>query len=74
LARDHRDDLIGEIALAVFSGRIPEADLDAHVRILVRHSFKADHDQWSQIDSLDVPLYEDSSVTLGDTVTRGLWG
>ena len=23
---------------------------------------------------LDRPLFEDSSMTLGDTVTRGLWG
>jgi len=40
LARDHRDDLIGDIAMVVFEGRVPEASLEAHVRMLVRRSFK----------------------------------
>jgi hypothetical protein len=72
LARDHRDDLIGDIAMAVFEGRVLETGLEAHVRMLVRRSFKADHDRWGTI-SLDVPIFGDGTITLGDTVTTGLW-
>jgi hypothetical protein len=72
LARDHRDDLIGDIAMAVFEGRVAEAGLDAHVRMLVRRSFKADHDRWGAV-SLDTPIFSDTTITLGDTVTTGLW-
>jgi len=72
LARDHRDDLIGDIAMVVFEGRVPEADLEAHVWMLVRRSFKADHDRWGTV-SLDTPIFEDGTITLGDTVTTGLW-
>jgi hypothetical protein len=32
LARDHRDDLISDIAMLVFEGRVPESDLEANVR------------------------------------------
>ena len=72
LARDHRDDLISEIALAVFEGRVPERDLEAHVRTLVRRSFRVDHDPWGDL-SLDLPI-TGTTLRLGDTVTRGLWG
>jgi hypothetical protein len=72
LARDHRDDLIGEIAMAVFGERIPEANLEAHVRVLVSRSFKADHNPWGDI-SLDAPIFRDGVTTFVDTVTTGLW-
>jgi hypothetical protein len=72
LARDHRDDLIGEIALAVFEGRVPEASLEAHVRTLVRQSFKADHDPWGDV-SLDTTIPGTELLRI-DTVSEGLWG
>ena len=49
LARDHRDDLISEIALAAFEGRVLEPDLEAHLRQLIRSSFKVDHNQWGDL-------------------------
>jgi hypothetical protein len=39
-----------------------------HVRMLVRRSFKAEHNPWVDV-SLDAPLFEDGTMTLGDTVT-----
>jgi hypothetical protein len=58
--------------MLVFEGRVPEASLEAHVRMLIRRSFKADHDQWGAI-SLDTPIFRDGNITLGDRVTAGLW-
>jgi hypothetical protein len=72
LARDHRDDLISDIAMLVFEGRVPEAHLEASVRMLVRRSFRADHNPWGD-ESLDAPIFADSTTTLGDTITTGLW-
>jgi hypothetical protein len=72
LARDHRDDLISDIAMLVFEERVPEASLEANVRMLVRRSFKADHNPWGD-ESLDAPIFADSTTTLGDTITTGLW-
>jgi hypothetical protein len=72
LADDHRDDLISDIAMLVLEGRVPEAHLDAQVRKLIRLSFKNDHDRWGPL-SLDVPVFEDGTTTLGDRVTAGLW-
>lgn len=72
LARDHRDDLISEIALAVFEGRVPEAELEAHVRVLVRRSFNADHDQWGDV-SLDTTI-PGTDLRRIDTISEGLWG
>ena len=72
LAPDHRDDLISDIAMLVFEGRVPEANLEANVRLLVRRSFKTDHNPWGDV-SLDAPVFADSTTKLGDTVTTGLW-
>jgi hypothetical protein len=54
LARDHRDDMIGQMVLAVYEG------LSTRSRQF-RSGF------------FDVPLFDDGSITLGDTITTGLW-
>lgn len=72
LARDHRDDLISEIAMVVFGGLVPEANLEANVRMLVRRSFKADHDPWGTI-SLDTPIPGTELLRI-DTISAGTWG
>jgi hypothetical protein len=43
-----------------------------HVRMLVRRSFKADHNPWGDV-SLDAPLFEDGTMTSGDTIMTSLW-
>jgi hypothetical protein len=72
LARDHRDDVIGEMALAVYEGHLEEADLERRVREFVNAGYQRDHDQHRTV-SLDAPLYEDSSIRLIDKITTGLW-
>ena len=72
LARDHRDDLISDIAMLVLEGRVPEVHLEANVRMLVRQSFKADHDNWGDV-SLDTPL-PGTDILRIETISEGLWG
>ena len=72
LSRNHRDDVIGEMILAVYEGRLEEADIERCVRGFVNIGYRRDHDKYGPV-SLDVPIFGDSSTTLGDMVTTGLW-
>jgi hypothetical protein len=72
LPRDHRDDVIGEMALAVDEGRLDEADISRCVREFVNAGYRRDHDKCGPL-SLDVPIFEDGGTTLGDRITVGLW-
>jgi hypothetical protein len=72
LARDHRDDVIGEMALAVYEGRLDETDISRRVREFVNAGYRRDHDTYGPL-SLDVPIFADSATTLGETITTGLW-
>jgi hypothetical protein len=38
----------------------------------VRELYRRDHDKYGPM-SLDVPIFGDSAVTLGETITTGLW-
>lgn len=72
LPRDHRDDVIGEMVLAVYEGRLEKADIERRVGEFVNLGYRRDHDKYGPV-SLDVPIFGDSSTTLGDMVTTGLW-
>jgi hypothetical protein len=72
LPRDHRDDVIGEMALAVYEGRVEEAEIERRVREFVNAGYRRDHDKFGPL-SLDAPIFGDSATTLGDMVTTGLW-
>jgi hypothetical protein len=72
LPRDHRDDVIGEMALAIYEGRLDEMDIQRRVRELVNAGYRRDHDRFGPL-SLDVPIFEDGGTTLGDRITVGLW-
>ncbi|MGJ5136863.1 hypothetical protein ACQR1V_02655 [Bradyrhizobium oligotrophicum] len=72
LARDHRDDVIGEIALAIYEGRLNEIEIERRVGEFVNASYRRDHDRFGPL-SLDVPLHESGPATLIDTITKGLW-
>jgi hypothetical protein len=68
----HRQDVISSMALAYVEGRLRFSEIPIRVREFVSG-------QWRQFSnygpvSLDRPLFEDSGLTLGDTVTRGFWG
>jgi hypothetical protein len=55
--RDHRDDVIGEMALAVYEGRLEETDIERRVREFVNVGYRREHDQYGPL-SLDVPIFE----------------
>jgi hypothetical protein len=72
LTRDHRDDVVGEMALAIYDGELEEADIERRVREFVNAGYRREHDKFGLL-SLDVPIFEDGTTTLGDRVTTGLW-
>jgi hypothetical protein len=72
LARDHRDDVIGEMALAVYEGRLEEADIERRFREFVNAGYRRDHDQYGPV-SLDVPIFEGSEIRGIDRVTETIW-
>jgi hypothetical protein len=72
LARDQRQDIISDMAEAVLAGRLPVTAIEARAGEFVRARFRADHNRWGDV-SLDLPIVG-TTLRLGDTVTRGLWG
>jgi hypothetical protein len=73
LSRDMRDDVAGEIVLAVLEGRLRLDEIERRAIEFVRASFKQDHNRWGMV-SLDMPAHPDNPTPLVETVTRGLWG
>jgi hypothetical protein len=71
LSRDHRDDAIADMELAVCEGELNEMDICPHVREFVNARYRRDHDAHRTV-SLDMPLYDDSPVRLIDKMTTGL--
>ena len=66
-----REEVISAMCLALCEGRLLAKDIRGRVGEFVRA-------QWRQFSkfgplSLDAPVFEDGSATLGDTITRGLW-
>ena len=59
------------MALAVLEGRLDEADIARRVREFVSAGYRDDHSKYGPL-SLDVPLYEGSSLTLGENHARPL--
>jgi hypothetical protein len=72
LSRDHRDDVIGEMALAVYEGRLAEADIARRTHEFVRAGYRSDHDPWGHV-SLDAPIPGTDLLRI-DTISEGLWG
>jgi hypothetical protein len=65
VARDHRDDVAADMLEAWWSGRLPERDIASTAKLFINSRFRADHNKWGTV-SLDVPLSEDTTTTLGD--------
>ncbi|MGJ5022352.1 hypothetical protein [Bradyrhizobium oligotrophicum] len=72
LPRDQRDDIVGEIALAVLEGRISETDLAKQLRKFVSASYQADHNKYGPL-SLDLPAFREGDTTLIEMISEGLW-
>jgi hypothetical protein len=72
LSRDHRDDVIADMVLAIYEGELEEADIGRRVREFVYAGYRRDHDRHRTV-SLDEPLYEDSPIRLIDKIAAGSW-
>jgi hypothetical protein len=66
-----RDDVIGAMALEVVEGKLKTADICKRVREFITAQYR----QFSRFGprSLDARLFEDGTMTLGDTITCGFW-
>jgi hypothetical protein len=69
LARDHRDDVIGEMALAVYEGQLMECDIERRAREFVNAGYRREHNCFGAV-SLDVPLFEEGKAALSDTISN----
>lgn len=75
LPKDHRDDVIQNVWLAVIEGRLKRSEIAARAREFVRAEYRLHHNRWGD-RSLDVPIWIDSATTLLDTLSteQALWG
>jgi hypothetical protein len=72
LSRDHRDDVIGEMALAVYEGFLLEADIERRFREFVNIGYRRDHDSFGSV-SLDTPLFDGTDLRRIDLVSESVW-
>lgn len=72
LARDHRDDVIADMALAISEGSLHESDISRRVREFVNAGYRREHNRHRTV-SLDEPLYDDSTVRLIDRIAAVDW-
>jgi hypothetical protein len=73
-----RDDVVSDIFEALLSGSLKREDVKARVKeYMAAHNrmFPTDFAKFGdgRLVSLDVRLFEDGAMTLGDTISRGLW-
>jgi hypothetical protein len=73
-----KDDVIQSIFLALVEGRLDRDQVSDHLRRFVReynrqHPTKYAKFGNARLVSLDDVMFEDGSMTRGDTVSRGLW-
>jgi hypothetical protein len=68
-----KDDVVSAIFEDLLTGALKRDDVKVRVR-----SYVAAHNRMFPtkyaMRSLDAPLYDDGMMTLGDTISRGLWG
>jgi hypothetical protein len=76
LPPDMRDDIVQSIFLALLEGTLRRDQIRERVRHFVTaHNREANKNGIGKFGliSLDAPIFADSSATLGDSITRGLW-
>ncbi len=66
-----REEAIARMALAWTEGNLRPRDIPARVDEFIRKHFRA-FSKYGPM-SLDAKLFDDGTVTLGDTITRGFW-
>jgi hypothetical protein len=73
---ERREEVISRLGVAIAEGRVKPHEISArvdefataHARMFTQYAPTGG--KWF---SLDAPLYDDSGITLGDTITRGFW-
>jgi hypothetical protein len=71
-SRDHRDEVIAEMALAFYDGSLAECDIEKRAREYGNRIYRQNHNQFGSL-SLDVPLFHDSDLRRIDLVTENIW-
>jgi hypothetical protein len=76
LSKDHRDDTISDMTFAWIEGRLEADDVERRAKEFVNKRYTSDHDKYRS-RSLDVPIFEGSTLTLLDRLTTeagtGYW-
>lgn len=67
-----RGDIMSLMFVAVAEGRLLPRDAEKRLPEFVREHRRQFQGKFGQL-SLDQPLFDDSGLTLGDTITTGLW-
>jgi hypothetical protein len=76
LPPDIRDDIAQSIFVAMLEGSLRRDDVRSRVQEFVAaHNRDANKHGTGKygLRSIDAPAFVDSSITFGDTVSRGLW-
>jgi hypothetical protein len=73
-----KDDVVSDIFEAILNGSLRREDVGRRVRDYIRIHNRALSTQYPKfagrpLSSLDAPLFADGTMTLGETITRGLW-
>lgn len=76
LSRDHRDDAIQNMWVAVKEGRVKHSEIASRAKEFVSAEYRINHDAWGP-RSLDVPIYLEGNATLLDSLSvemgTGCW-
>lgn len=76
LPKDHRDDVIQNIWMAVLERRLKRSEIQERASDFIGAEYKVNHNKWGPC-SLDAPICVDSSVTLLDVLSTesgsGYW-
>jgi hypothetical protein len=71
-----KDDVVSDIFEALLNGSLRREDVGKRVRDYIRihnRAFSTQYLAGRPLSSLDAPLFADGTMTVGDTITRGLW-
>jgi hypothetical protein len=74
----HRDDIVARIFEDLLSGSLKREEVPARVKVYIAELNKLYPTKYAKFGnslllSLDEVLFEDGSMTRGDTVTSGFW-
>jgi hypothetical protein len=73
-----KDAVINEVIITLLEGRLHRSQIGAKIQWYIKAHYRLFPTKYakfgdSPLDSLDEVMFEDGSITRGDTVSRGLW-